>query len=82
MESRRVWKEVADGIRNGNFDAASQAKSKLENTQRQKRKEELALQMPHHMKNFTLVDNDEVYRKLASSFGFQPAEQEGYYRKD
>jgi hypothetical protein len=30
LESRRVWKDVADGIRSGDFEAASSAKSKLE----------------------------------------------------
>ena len=29
-ESRRVWKDVADGIRKGDFEAASVAKSLLE----------------------------------------------------
>jgi hypothetical protein len=30
LESRRVWKEVADGIRCGDFEKASAAKYKLE----------------------------------------------------
>jgi hypothetical protein len=30
MESRRIWTEVADGIRKGNFEASTAAKVKLE----------------------------------------------------
>lgn len=30
LESRKVWKDVADGIRKGDFESASAAKSKLE----------------------------------------------------
>jgi hypothetical protein len=35
VESRRAWKAVADGIRNGDYDAASVAKGTLENSERQ-----------------------------------------------
>lgn len=30
FESRRVWREVADGIRKGDFNSASEAKIKIE----------------------------------------------------
>lgn len=53
MESRRVWKDVADGIRSGNFDHASQAKGKLENEQRAQRKEEQAKNEPWQLQYFT-----------------------------
>lgn len=59
MESRRVWRDVADGIRKGNFDQASAAKSKLENDQRQKRKDELAGSKPFQLAFFTHVESDE-----------------------
>jgi hypothetical protein len=41
-ESRRLWKEVSDGIRTGDFDKASAAKTKIEVEQREMRKQEAA----------------------------------------
>ena len=58
MESRRVWKDVADGIRQGDFDRAGAAKSKLENEQRARRKAEQAEGTTYPLKNFTLVAED------------------------
>lgn len=59
MESRRVWKDVADGIRSGDFEKAGVAKSKLENEQRTKRKNEQAEGTTYELKNFTSVADDE-----------------------
>lgn len=59
MESRRVWKDVASGIRTGNFDQASAAKSKLENEQRQKRKDEQASGEPWALQLFTKIAQDQ-----------------------
>lgn len=58
MESRRVWKDVAAGIRSGNFDQASQAKSKLENDQRTQRKDEQAKNAPWQLQLFDKVASD------------------------
>lgn len=49
-ESRLVWKEVAEGIRSGNYDKAGKAKSKIENDQRAKRKTEAAENKQHELK--------------------------------
>ena len=49
-ESRLVWKEVADGIRGGNYDKAGKAKSKIENDQRSKRKDEAAENKKYELK--------------------------------
>lgn len=65
MESRRVWKEVADGIRAGNIDLASVAKNKLENNEREKRKNEKASGSSYPLQRFTLT-NDDVECKLYS----------------
>ncbi|GAA93761.1 hypothetical protein E5Q_00407 [Mixia osmundae IAM 14324] len=81
MESRRIWKEVADGIRKGNFEAASAAKTKLENEQRQKRKQETELGKPWQMRYFTHVPSDADYGKLVKQFGGQPDEEEAFYYK-
>ncbi|KAI9622243.1 hypothetical protein H4Q26_015279 [Puccinia striiformis f. sp. tritici PST-130] len=75
LESRRVWKDVADGIRNGDFEAASTAKSKLENEQRAKRKEELANGTP--WANVPLRSN----ARLAEMCGHSPPNEEAYYFK-
>ncbi|KAA1133284.1 Oxysterol binding protein [Puccinia graminis f. sp. tritici] len=81
LESRRVWKDVADGIRSGDFEAASSAKSKLENEQRAKRKEELANGTPWQMSHFDRVDSDEEYARLAEMCGHSPPTEEAYYFK-
>lgn len=59
MESRRVWKETADGIRAGDFEKAGLAKSKLENEQRAKRKEEKEQGTIYQLANFSKVEDDE-----------------------
>ncbi|TIB40499.1 hypothetical protein E3P86_00661 [Wallemia ichthyophaga] len=63
-ESRLVWKDVADGIRSGNYDKAGKAKSAIENDQRAKRKDEAAENKKHELKHFNHVDSDEIYAKL------------------
>ena len=60
MESRRVWKDVADGIRAGDFEKAGVVKSKLENDQRAKRRLEQAEGRSFPLKNFVLVQDDPV----------------------
>lgn len=40
LESRRAWKEVADAIKSGDYNAIHQKKSLLENKQREERKRE------------------------------------------
>lgn len=62
MESRRVWKDVADGIRKGDFEGAGIAKSKLENEQRAKRKGEKEDGSKHALKLFDQVESDEDCR--------------------
>jgi hypothetical protein len=60
MESRRVWKDVADGIRKGDFETAGIAKSKLENEQRSKRKVEKEGGNAHQLHKFQPVQSDEA----------------------
>jgi len=77
-ESRRAWKAVADGIRRGDFDAASTAKSALENAERQKRKDEAAAGTAFQLRLFNKVPNDSEYRQLASMCKHKPDEEESY----
>lgn len=58
MESRKVWKKVADGIRSGDYDTASKEKSRIENEQRSKRKEEISKATPHQLEYFVHVPED------------------------
>lgn len=78
LESRRVWRDVANGIRKCDFESASLAKSKLENDQRAKRKEELTNGTPWQMTYFERVDSDEEYAKLAEMCGHLPTTEEAY----
>ncbi|GAA5822874.1 hypothetical protein JCM10212_002915 [Sporobolomyces blumeae] len=80
-ESRRAWKAVADGIRKGDFDAASTAKSALENAERQKRKDEAAAGTAFQLRLFNKLDNDPEYRQLAAMCKHKPDEEESYIFK-
>jgi hypothetical protein len=57
-ETRKLWKTVAKGIREGDFEAASKDKTRIENEQRQRRKDEAAAGTPWQLKHFVHVDND------------------------
>jgi len=81
MESRRVWKDVADGIRKGDFETAGVAKSKLENEQRALRKSEKEQGTIYQLRCFEPMAADPEYQKLAQLFGYQPASEEGYIFK-
>lgn len=58
-ETRKLWKKVADGIRGGDFDTASKEKSKIENEQRQRRRDEQAAGEKWKLRHFDHIDNDE-----------------------
>lgn len=81
MESRKVWKTVAHGIRSGDFETASKDKARIENAQRQKRKDEAAAGTPHELERFVHLDNDQEYSQLAAMFKGQPATEDGYRSK-
>jgi len=83
-ESRKLWEKVAKGIREADFDAASREKSKIENEQRQRRKDELAAGTPWKLKYFEHVDKDQDYTELANLIDSTsvPSEEDGYvFRK-
>lgn len=58
FESRRLWEKVALGIRTGDFELASREKSKIENEQRQRRKDEAARGERWQLKHFVRVESD------------------------
>ena len=58
FESRKLWKGVADGIRSGDFESASKEKSRIENDQRQRRRDEQAKGETWPLKHFKHIDSD------------------------
>ncbi|GAA5840278.1 hypothetical protein JCM11251_006684 [Rhodosporidiobolus azoricus] len=80
-ESRKAWKAVAEGIRKGDFDSASTAKTTLENSERQKRKDEQAAGTPFQLRLFDKLPSDPEYRRLAAAIKFKPEEEDSYIYK-
>lgn len=70
-ESRRAWRDVAESIDNGNMDATSAAKSKIENAQRELRKKEKDEGREWKRRFFKRinVNEDPTFVKLASMVG-------------
>lgn len=81
MESRKVWQKTAEGIKSQNYEAASKDKSRIENEQRQKRKDETAAGTPHQLEYFVHIAEDKEYTDLAAKFGGKPATEEAFRRK-
>ncbi|KAG6837768.1 hypothetical protein H0H93_001695 [Arthromyces matolae] len=65
FETRNLWGQVAKGIREGDFETASREKSRIENEQRQRRKDEAAAGTTWPLKHFTPVESDPVYERFA-----------------
>ncbi|ORX36095.1 hypothetical protein BD324DRAFT_630144 [Kockovaella imperatae] len=82
-ESRRLWEKVARGIRSGNYDEAAKEKTRIENEQRQRRKDEAAGGTSWDLKLFEHVDSDEEYRKLADMLHdkLTPPHEDGFVFK-
>jgi len=58
FETRELWKLVAKGIREGDFDGASKDKTRIEVDQRNRRKEEKEQGKTWPLKHFEYVAND------------------------
>jgi len=82
-ESRKLWDSVAKGIRSGDFEAASQAKTKIENDQRQRRRDEAAAGTPWQLRMFVHVEQDPDYAALLGQFKSAnlPASEDAYIYK-
>ncbi|RDW62631.1 hypothetical protein BP5796_10933 [Coleophoma crateriformis] len=65
LESRRVWKKVAEAIDAGDIFAVSHEKSKIENEQRELRKKEKAEGREWPRRYFKRVEVDPVAKQLA-----------------
>jgi hypothetical protein len=77
-ESRKLWALVASGIREGDFESASKEKSRIENDQRQRRKDEAAAGKPWELKHFKHIDNDPIYERLGKLFKANPPTDDAY----
>ncbi|KZO97629.1 Oxysterol-binding protein [Calocera viscosa TUFC12733] len=77
-ESRKLWKMVAEGIRSGDYDLASKEKTKIENQQRQMRKDEVAAGTTWQLKYFKKIPHDELYERLSEMYNGQPPTDEMY----
>ncbi|KAA1466808.1 Oxysterol-binding protein [Dentipellis sp. KUC8613] len=77
-ESRKLWKLVAKGIREGDFESASREKSKIENEQRQRRRDEAAEGTTWQLKHFVHVDSDPDYERLGRLFRINPPTEDAY----
>lgn len=58
FETRKLWNLVAKGIREGDYELASREKSRIENDQRQRRKDEAAAGTKWELKHFKHEDSD------------------------
>lgn len=81
-ESRKLWKVVAKGIREGDFESASKDKSRIENEQRQRRKDEASAGTPWELKHFVYVESDPDYAAVGKHFTGAPATEDVYVYKN
>jgi len=78
FETRKLWNLVAKGIREGDYELASKEKSRIENGQRQKRKDEAAAETKWEMKHFKHEESDPVYERLGKFAKLNPPEEDFY----
>jgi len=77
-ESRALWSKVAKGIRESDFEAASREKSRIENEQRQRRRDEAAASTSWQLKHFVHEDEDRLYERLGRLFKVNPPTEDAY----
>ncbi|OCF33954.1 oxysterol binding protein [Kwoniella heveanensis BCC8398] len=83
-ESRKLWVNVAKGIRTGNYDEAGKDKTRIENEQRQRRKDEAAGNTTWSHLHFDHVDSDPDYQMLSALLHdkLTPAHEDAYVFKE
>jgi len=77
-ESRALWFKVAKGIREGDFEMAAREKSRIENEQRQKRRDEAAAGTSWELNHFVHQDDDALYERLGKLFKAIPPTEDMY----
>ncbi|KAF8335688.1 Oxysterol-binding protein [Cantharellus anzutake] len=78
METRRLWSEVSKGIRTGDFDLASREKTKIENAERQKRRDEAVAGTPWKLQHFVRIESDPEYARLGKLFKANPPTEDAW----
>ncbi|KAF8890646.1 hypothetical protein BD779DRAFT_239667 [Infundibulicybe gibba] len=78
FETRKLWAAVAKGIREGDFETASKEKGRIENEQRQRRKDEAAAGTTWPMKHFKHIESDPVYERLGKLAKIAPPTEDAY----
>lgn len=81
-ESRKLWAKVANGIRTGDYDTASKEKTRIENDQRQRRKDEKDQGGAWQLVYFDHVESDPLYRTLAKQVKHIPDDEDAYVYKN
>lgn len=69
LESRRAWQHVVEAIERNDFLGVGHAKSKLENAQRELRKQEKASGTSFPRRYFSIAEGDPVAEKLVEGLG-------------
>ncbi|THV02659.1 Oxysterol-binding protein [Dendrothele bispora CBS 962.96] len=82
FETRKLWSLVAKGIREGDFETASKEKSKIENEQRQRRRDEAAAGTTWQLKHFTHIESDPIYQRLSPLAKITPPTEDYYVFQD
>ncbi|KAJ3551917.1 hypothetical protein NP233_g12990 [Leucocoprinus birnbaumii] len=77
-ETRKLWNLVAKGIKEGDYELASREKSRIENEQRQMRKDEAAEERKWELKHFKRQESDPIYEKLGRLAKITPPEEDYY----
>ncbi|PFH50370.1 hypothetical protein AMATHDRAFT_4022 [Amanita thiersii Skay4041] len=78
FETRKLWSQVAKGIREGDFELAGREKSRIENEQRQRRKDEAAAGTTWQLKHFSTVESDPIYERLGRLVKITPPTEDKY----
>lgn len=77
LESRKAWRHVVDAIHDGDITAVGAAKSKLENEQREMRKQEKNEGSEWERRYFSLAKEDVIADKLAGGMECIKSEMDG-----
>jgi len=78
FETRKLWAGVAKGIKEGDYDAASKEKGKIENEARQRRRDEQANGTTWPLKHFDRVESDPIYEQLGKVVNLNPPKEDIY----
>ncbi|KXN87506.1 Protein KES1 [Leucoagaricus sp. SymC.cos] len=77
-ETRKLWNLVAKGIREGDYELATRDKNRIENEQRQMRKDEAAEERKWQLKHFKKHESDPIYENLGKLAKLTPPEEDCY----